>query len=187
MILSNTDLRKAMATRDLVIDPEPPPQNFSTSSLDLRVGHEFWKWRTQVEGVNLRIDCSLANIPKLREYAEPVLPDDDGFIDVPIKGFLLGRSLERIELPPGGKLAARVEGRSTLARLGLGVHITAPVIHSGFSGPIVLEFMNHGPHQLRLRPGHTCVCQIVVETLSSEPTGQLDTVFQNQTGPFGKK
>ncbi len=187
MILSNHDLRERIASGELIIDPPPPFENFATSSLDLRVGRDFWKWRKEVDGVQLIIDCSIAQVPQLRQYAEAVKPDAQGYVDIPCNGFLLGMTLERIQLPPSSKLAARVEGRSSLARLGLGVHITAPIIHAGFDGPVVLEFMNHGPHVLKLKAGETCVCQIVVETLTSEPTGELDTVFQNQTGAFGKQ
>ena len=186
MILSNVDLREAIADKRLIIKPVRPFQNFSTSSIDLRVGHEFWQWSKQATGVTLQINCTEANIPDLTQYAERVKPDGKGFVQVPKEGFLLAPTLERIELPPSSKLAARVEGRSTLARLGLGVHITAPTIHAGFSGPIVLEFVNHGPHVLMLEPGKTAVCQIIVEQLSSEPAGELDTVFQDQTGAFGR-
>lgn len=185
-ILSDGDMRKAMADGYLIIDPLPPPENFSTSAVDLRVGDKFWRWRKEVDGVDLHINLSVATLPELAQYAEPITPDADGFVDVPDGGFILCPTLERIELPPRGLLAARVEGRSSLARLGLAVHITAPVIHSGFRGPIVLEFMNHGPHHLRLEANKTVVCQIVVERLSSEPTGTLTSQFQDQTGPFGK-
>lgn len=187
MILSNGDLREAIASKRLLITPLPPPENFSTSSLDLRLGCKFWKWKLQADGVTLDIDCSKASVPKLSAYAEPILPDENGYVVVPQQGFMLGVTLETITLPPSSQLAARVEGRSTLARLGLGVHITAPTIHAGFSGPIVLEFMNHGPHILRLKVGDTRICQIIVEQLNSVPTGELDTVFQNQTGAFGKQ
>ena len=186
MILSDKHLHTAIRTQKLIIEPEPPSSNFSTSAIDLRVGYQFWKWRKEAKGVILDIDCSTASIPELSEYSEKIEPDDNGFVVVPQRGFMLGRTLEEIHLPPSSKLAARVEGRSGLARLGLGVHITAPIIHAGFRGPIVLEFMNHGPHKLRLKAGVTCICQIVVEKITSVPTGELNTVFQNQTGAFGK-
>lgn len=186
MILSDGDIRKAMAEGDLIITPIPPPENFSTSALDLRVGKRFWRWRKHPKGVDMRINLSTAKMTELSRYAEPITPDSDGFVDVPHKGFILCPTLERITLPPKGQLAARVEGRSSLARLGLAVHITAPVIHSGFNGPVVLEFMNHGPHHLRLEANKTVVCQIVLEKLSSKATGDLETIFQNQKGPFGK-
>ncbi|KKL99843.1 hypothetical protein LCGC14_1810400 [marine sediment metagenome] len=188
MILSNQDIRGAIDRGDLILAPMPPACNFSTSAVDLRVANGFWRWKRTVGGAeSLNINCTEANIPELREYAEEVPLDQAGRVAIPRDTFLLGRTLETVTLPPSGKLAARVEGRSTLARLGLSVHITAPVIHSGFSGPIVLEFMNHGPHTLLLEPGETCVCQLVFEQLSNVPTIELETVFQDQNGPFGKR
>lgn len=187
MVLSNRDIMAAIAAGHILIHPAPPQCNYGTSSLDLRVGREFWKWRPEAQGVQLRINCSEARVPELRRYARQVDAGADGLIEVPSRGFLLGRTLEVIRLPPHARLAARVEGRSSLARLGLGVHITAPTIHAGFSGPIVLEFMNHGPHALLLEPGKTCVCQMIFEQLASEPTIQISTVFQDQDGPFGSR
>jgi dCTP deaminase len=187
VILSNKDMLTAIANKSIIVTPTPPAENFTTSSLDLRLGHKFWRWKDNARGVTLKIDCSHAKIPDLDQYADPIVPDKDGCVSVPRHGFLLGVTLERIELPPASKIAARVEGRSSLARLGLGVHITAPTIHSGFCGPIVLEFMNHGPHELVLRAGDTRVCQVIFETLTSEPIGSLDTVFQNQSGAFGTR
>lgn len=185
MILSNADIQAAMRDGRLLIDPAPPLSHYSTSSVDLRIGHQFWRWKRQSSGVSLTINCSLASVPDLVRYSEEVTPDDDGLVTVPREGFPLGRTLERIELPPEGLLAARVEGRGSPARLGLGVHITAPTIHSGFAGPIVLDFKNHGPHTFQLEAGKTCVCQLIIETISSAPTVELDTVFQNQNGAFG--
>ena len=186
MILSDKDLREALKAKRLGITPEPPIDNFSTSAIDLRVGDDFREWRKEANGVKLTIDCTIVSFPKLRQYSHKIDTDPDGFVLIRHGQFLLVPTLETIHLPLNGQLAARVEGRSTLARLGLGVHITAPIIHSGFHGPIVLEFINHGPHVLKLKPNETRVCQIIVEDISSEPSGNIDTVFYEQTGPFGK-
>ena len=187
MILSDRDLRKAIKAGRLVIAP-PPLRDFSASAIDLRVGRKLWKWREEPESVTTSINCTTINIQKLEQYAEPITPDANGFVSLEADDFVLAPTLETIHLPVEGRLAARVEGRSTLARLGLGVHITAPIIHSGFQGRIVLEFMNHGRYTLKLEAGVTRVCQIVVEHVSSKPTGNLNKgSFFGQTGPFGKK
>lgn len=83
-------------------------------------------------------------------------------------------------MPKLSKLAARVEGRSTLARLGLVVHMTAPVIHSDFDGVIVLEMYNFSRYPLLLWPNRLRICQLVFEQLSGEPEGELDTAHQHQ-------
>lgn len=60
---------------------------------------------------------------------------------------------EFVEIPKGSKIAARVEGKSSLARTGLTIHMTAPTIHADFSGTIALEMYNFGVYPVRLRPG----------------------------------
>ena len=99
--------------------------------------------------------------------------------------FVLGITREYVELPRRSKIAARVEGRSTLARLGLVVHLTAPTIHAGFSGNIVLEMYNLGKFKLILRPGRLAICQLIFERLGQAPTGAINTGFQNQSGVSG--
>lgn len=82
-------------------------------------------------------------------------------------------------------LAARIEGRSSFARLGLAVHMTAPTIHSTFRGHITLEIRNFGPFPLAVKPGQTRICQLIFEGLKSMPDGELDSTFQDQRGLLG--
>jgi len=67
------------------------------------------------------------------------------------------------------KLAGRVEGRSKQARLGLTAHITAPIIHAGFSRRITLEIVNHGPFELKVRPRETRLRQLIIEEVKGVP------------------
>jgi dCTP deaminase len=79
-----------------------------------------------------------------RKYSKNLPRDKDGsFIVTPGK-FVIGTTQEYVNLPKPSKIAARVEGRSTLARLGLIVHFTAPTIHASFRGHITLEMYNFG-------------------------------------------
>jgi dCTP deaminase len=89
---------------------------------------------------------------------------------------VLAMTREKVHLKPGSKLAARVEGRSSLARIGLVVHLTAPIIHTNFNASITLEMINHGPFLLRLVPHKTVICQLIVEQLESEPLGDSNGV-----------
>lgn len=86
---------------------------------------------------------------------------------------------ERIGLP--SFLAARIEGRSTLARLGLSVHQSAPTVHPTFHGQLQLELTNAGPYTLRLYPGQA-ICQLAVETMSLPAVATLDSVHQRSGG-----
>ena len=68
------------------------------------------------------------------------------------RAFVLAWTREVIDLPVTSRIAARVEGKSSLARIGMGVHVTAPTIHSGFKGPIQLEIYNFGENEIILDP-----------------------------------
>jgi dCTP deaminase len=118
--------------------------------------------------------------------------DPDGSIVFPpyhvVKGHILGTTLERVHLKPGSRLAARVEGRSSLARLGLIVHLTAPTIHHGFNGTIALEMINFSAFHLRLVPEKTVICQLILEMLDRDPqTGEPNTAFQGQAFASGDR
>ncbi len=82
--------------------------------------------------------------------------------------FLLAWTREDITLTTSSRLAARVEGKSSLARLGIGVHITAQTIHAGFSGPIQLEMFNQGPLTIQLEVGMH-ICQLIFEQTMGTP------------------
>lgn len=83
-----------------------------------------------------------------------------------------------------GCLAARVEGKSSLARFGLLVHFTAPTIHAGFEGNIALEMMNLGPASIRLVSGMP-ICQLIIEQVAGEPVGNAGQ-FAGQRDPAGR-
>jgi dCTP deaminase len=120
----------------------------------------------------------------LQAYAKPFVRESDGSFILPSGKFALGITHEWIELPHRSKIAARVEGRSTLARLGLAIHMTAPTIHAGFEGRIVLEMYNFGLYPLRLRPQEFAVCQLIFERLGRMPSGQVKTSYKGQRRVF---
>lgn len=113
------------------------------------------------------------------------ITDDQPFVLRPNR-LVLGRTLEYIELPiavSGQALAARVEGKSSYARCGLMVHLTAPTIHAGFAGTITLELFNLGPCNISLYPGAP-ICQLIFETVLGTPV-RNDSQFQGQQKPGG--
>ena len=88
------------------------------------------------------------------------IDSEEGFILTP-QVLILGWTKEYIDLKES-RLAARVEGKSSLARLGLSVHMTAPTIHAGFDGRIRLEIVNHGEIPVRLKSDMR-ICQLIFE------------------------
>ena len=190
MILSDEEIREAIEKGLIFVDPIPSEEQYTTSALDLLLHEEILELKTPQElqqqeppGVQrpLIVDLSEVNVPDLlNRYAKAVQKNDDGSYDLPPNKFTLGITREIIRLPRRSKIAARVEGRSTLARMGLAVHLTAPTIHAGFSGRIVLEMYNFSYHTLRLQPGKLSICQLVFERLGKVPRGPVRTKFQDQ-------
>lgn len=179
-----------MKTGMLVINPVPKPEQMTTSSVDLCLGDEMFSYKSmeeiqgdQPKGAKLKISINTQDLDQkaiVGRYAKPVALTDGHFVLYPGQ-FALSSTREYVHLKHEGKLAARVEGRSSLARLGLVVHLTAPTIHAGFSGRIVLEMYNFGPYPLELPPGVN-VCQLIIERLGTTPSGKPTTQFQGQTG-----
>lgn len=194
MILSNVEIQAALEEGRLVLDPQPFPRvagqddtrcPYQTSAVDLRLGDEV----AYLKG-ELPFDINLQR-GRFKDLFGPHaihqrLPDGQPFVLKPGR-LVLGRTLERVELPigpDGACLAARVEGKSSYARCGLLVHFTAPTIHAGFEGTITLELINLGPLSISLYPG-TPICQLIVETVKGVPF-RNDSQFQRQVAPGGQ-
>ena len=195
MILSDVDLKNALEAGQLKIEPAPQPDSFSTMSIDLHLGDEFLTW--DVEGArevlesqgsaDLTIDVADYDFKGLStRFTKPLPPLADGSVVLEPRQFILAKTEEKVGNDDHGCcLTARVEGRSSLARLGLQIHMTAPTIQAGFFGKIALEMFNAGPFRLRLRPG-LLICQLIVEQLSSPPDGTLArSQFQGQDSARG--
>src|SRR5262249_42567162 len=103
-------------------------------------------------------------------------------------GFLLWMTKERVGTPEyNPELICFVEGKSTRARTGIQVHLTAPTIHAGWAGHVTLEITNSGPFHFLLREDDV-IAQLTVCTISSAPDPRLimnPSATQGQTGPGG--
>jgi len=103
---------------------------------------------------------------------------EKGYVLAP-EAFVLAWTRETIHLPNHSRIAARVEGKSSLARLGLAVHVTAPTIHAGFEGPLQLELCNQGPVSIRLTP-RMPICQLIFEMTFGTPAKGYSGIFLRQ-------
>ncbi len=190
MILCSDSIRQAIKDGIPAIEPEPTKEQYTTSAVDLRLGTDFKIWDhallSDLPGAKTELNLATHDFHKTAQaYLKRMEIDQDGSIVFPphrvAKGHILGTTLERVHLKPGSKLAARVEGRSSLARLGLIVHLTAPTIHHGFQGTIALETINFSAFHLRLVPEKTVICQLIIEMLDRDPqSGEPNTGFQGQ-------
>ena len=177
MILSDRTLREEIAAGRIVLDPFEPA-NVQPSSIDLRVDRYFRVFRNHTSRV---IDVKL-NQEDLTELVE--IAEDDCFILHPGE-FVLGSTTERVSVPDD--LVARIEGKSSLGRLGLLIHSTAGFIDPGFDGHITLELANVANLPITIYPGMKIgqVSFLRMTTSADHPYGSsaLGSKYQGQRGP----
>ena len=181
MILTDREIRIAIKQKQIVIDPEPTDEAFASTSVDLTLSNKVLVFKGSTTGGEA-IDPGVPGYDY--KALQPTLMDE---VDIEQSTFNLNRGLlllgwtsEHVDLKILSRLAARVEGKSSLARIGLGVHITAPTIHAGFAGTIQLEMINHGPLPIRLRKGMR-ICQLIFETTLGVPEKGYSGQFAGQT------
>ena len=183
LILTDREIKIAIERKQIEFEPAPDQEAFSSIAIDLTLDSEISEFKTHAEGLETIIDPSHPDFDfdkAFDELAEPItINDSDGYL-LEKGGLVLGWTKEYINLKIPSRLAARIEGKSSLARLGLGIHLTAPTIHAGFEGQIRLEMINHGPIPIRLRTGMP-VCQLIFETTLGTPDRGYAGRFIGQT------
>lgn len=183
VILSDRSIREQLDTGRIVIDPLDDTL-IQPSSIDVRISHLFRVFRNHSRGV---IDVK-ADTRDLTELVEMPI-GDDGVGDEPFMlhpgEFVLGSTYERIGVPDD--LVGRVEGKSSLGRLGLLIHSTAGFIDAGFDGHITLELANVASLPITLYPGMK-IGQVSFMTMTSPAdnpygAGAKGSKYQGQAGP----
>lgn len=166
-MLSDRDIRRAIKDKLLVIDPFDPLL-INPCSIDMRLDPRYRVFTAA------SIDMAHVNEHHTQlRHAD----DDNGVIALLPGAFILCSSVEQFQL--GNMLCARVEGKSSLGRLGLSIHETAGFIDPGFVGNITFEVKNNLPNTtLYLRPGQK-IAQLAFSRLSSVP----EKTYQ-QTGRY---
>ena len=148
------------------------------SSIDVKVGNLFRVFRNHTAGV---IDVK-QDLEELTELIE--IPDDGVFMLHPGE-FVLGSTFERMRVPDD--LVARIEGKSSLGRLGLLIHSTAGFIDAGFDGHITLELANVARLPITIYPQMKIgqVSFMRMTTAADQPygCGTTGSKYQGQRGP----
>ena len=177
MILSDRTIREELAAGRIGIDPLDE-SCIQPSSVDLRLDRLFRVFLNHTAPV---IDVK-KDLSELTELIE--IDDDDAFILHPGE-FVLGSTAEAVTLP--NDLVARIEGKSSLGRLGLLIHSTAGFVDAGFSGHITLELSNVASLPITLYPGMKVgqVSFLRMTTPADVPYGssQVGSKYQGQRGP----
>lgn len=177
MLLSDKDIRTEIDSGRVRIDPYDP-EMVQPSSIDIRLDRYF---RVFENHRYPHIDPAVEQ-PNLTRLVEP--KDDGPFILHPGE-FVLASTYEMVTLPQD--LASRLEGKSSLGRLGLLTHSTAGFIDPGFSGHVTLELSNVATLPIKLWPGMKIgqLCMFRLSSPAEYPygSGHYGSRYQGQRGP----
>jgi dCTP deaminase len=196
MFLSNRDIVWAITGGRLIANPRPEEwgAGYDETSIDLHLDKPeeafIWDVAKLMDSEEARgsagpeVKIGRFNWAKFSKKYLMAPPDDPAPAEAKVfrrgpevvvkpGGFLLWQTKEKVGTPiknPG--LICFVDGKSTRARTGILVHLTAPTIHAGWSGKIVLEIANLGPFHFVLREDDV-IAQLTVATVSSPPDLEL--------------
>jgi len=180
MVLSDQDIKKALQDKKIVISPRVNlDEALGSCSIDLRLGKKFrvfeYSRHHLIDPHNKHVNQEITR--------EVTVKNGEPFIIHP-GDFVLAVTYEKLTISPD--LLGRLEGRSSLGRLGIVVHSTASIFDPGWDGNPVLELGNLGKIPVALYPGMR-VCAMTFEELSSPSvrpyTKKKGAKYAQQKGP----
>jgi dCTP deaminase len=181
VILSDHTLREEIAAGRIVVEPYDD-QMVQPSSIDVRLDRYFRVFLNHTMPV-IDVKKDLEELTRLVE-----IDGEDPFVLHPGE-FVLGSTFERVAVPDD--MVARIEGKSSLGRLGLLTHSTAGFIDPGFSGHVTLELSNVATLPIKLWPGMKIgqLCFFRLSSASERPYGSAEysSRYQGQRGPTASR
>ena len=161
-MLSDVEIRAALAQGEIVIYPPPVDSDIQPASIDVHLGSRI--------GILLQPISEIAT--RLTEPSNISYQEIIEFVLIP-KAFILAQLAERVTLSSG--IVARIEGKSSIGRKGVAIHVTAGFVDPGWDGILTLEIYNASNIPYILRPG--------------DPIGQLafDRLVIPSERPYGHK
>jgi len=176
VVLSDKTIREQLEAGRIEIDPYDPAL-LQPSSVDVRVDRYFRVFRnSRYPYIDVKVEQE--------DLTEMVEVDDEPFILHPGE-FVLGSTLERVRLPDD--LVARLEGKSSLGRLGLLIHSTAGFIDPGWNGHVTLELSNVANLPITIYHGMKIgqLSFVQMSEAAEHPYGSkgLGSKYQGQRGP----
>lgn len=182
MRLCDVDIERYLDQGLISLTPRPSNEKINGATIDVRLGNSFRVFR---EHATPYIDLSgpreqmAAQLEQVMSE-EIIIADGEAFFLHPGE-LALATTLESVKLP--ANIVGWLDGRSSLARLGLMVHVTAHRIDPGWEGKIVLEFFNAGKLPLALRP-NMAIGALSFEVLSGDAqrpyNARKDAKYKNQ-------
>ena len=183
MILSDRSIREQIEAGRIIIEPFDPAL-VQPSSVDVRISHLFRVFRNHTAGV-IDVKQDQRDLTELVEMPVDEQGNGDEAFMLHPGEFVLGSTLERVAMPDD--IVGRVEGKSSLGRLGLLIHSTAGFVDSGFDGHITLELANVASLPITLYPGMKIgqVSFMQMTTAADAPygSGAQGSKYQGQRGP----
>jgi dCTP deaminase len=158
------------------------PECVGPASIDLHLSTEFVVPDVSARLAYIDLDAG-EDKPRLPMKDLVDLHDEDGFVLHPGE-FCLGVTMEQVNLP--NNIVGRIEGKSSLGRLGLMVHVTSGFIDPGFRGGLTLQMTNLLRIPIVLRP-HKRICQVVFAYLNSPAMNPYGGNYQDSQGVVASK
>jgi dCTP deaminase len=179
MILSDRDIKKYLKSGSLVID-DLSDEQIQAGWVDLSLGNQFRMFKTTSQ--------PYIDVKDPTDHTEKITIGENAPFIIHPGEFVLGQVKEKIMLP--ADLAAYVDGRSSLGRIGIVVHVTSGFVDPGFAGNLVLEMTNVGKMPVALHPGMR-ICKLVLFKLSSAAERpyymRKDAKYHEQSDVVGSK
>lgn len=189
MRLCDRDIEQYIADEKIIITPTPNESMISGVSVDIRLGSEFRVFQDHtapyidLSGPKKEMQSAMNSV-----MSDPVVIEDGNAFFLHPGELALGVTYESVTLPDN--IVGWLDGRSSLARLGLMVHVTAHRIDPGWSGQIVLEFFNSGKLPLALRPKMK-IAALNFETMSGPAARpynkRQDAKYKDQIGAVASR
>jgi dCTP deaminase len=171
MILSDKTIKELIDSKQIIILPEFSHKDIRPVGIRLHLGHEILLPKPE-QTVDLSGTDGI-------DY-EKIVISDDGYILKPNQ-FILGTSYERFQVPRD--IVCYIEGRSTIARLGLSIHCTSGIIDGNFDDPrtVVFEMKNIGPTNLIIKP-KLALAMLTFSKLSATIEQNSQEQYKGQNG-----
>jgi len=183
MVLSDVDIRRYIEQGKIRVTPELPPEQFGSCSIDMRLGSEFSIFEhSRHPYIDVREKSAIQDLMRT-----VIVKPGEPFILQP-REFALAITEEHLELDDD--VLGRLEGRSSLGRIGIIVHGTAGLFDPGWRGKATLELSNLGIMPVALYPGMR-ICSFTFEQLSSPVSipyyKKIGNKYAGQTQPLASK
>jgi dCTP deaminase len=183
MVLSDIDIRSYIERGKIRISPQLPPEQYGSCSVDFRLGSEFSVFEhSRFPYIDVREKSAIQDLMRTVH-----VKDGEPFVLQP-REFALAITEESLELDDD--VLGRLEGRSSLGRIGIIVHGTAGLFDPGWRGKATLELSNLGIMPVALYPGMR-ICSFTFEQLSSPVAvpyyKKAGNKYAGQTQPLASK